>query len=658
VLTKFKSWWAFSSEPNVLIAQYGEVKRQVPLLYALLVLNACAVSYTHRAFAPDWLTIGFNGLLVLVCGWRTVAWMLAKDTSEITAQEARAQLIRTTVLAGVLGAAFVAWSLTLDQYGGTMERGHIALFIAVTVIGCIFCLVHLPQAAMLVTAAVTIPYLCYYLYQGNPVFTAMALNIALVTAVMIWVLLNSFAGFETLIRSKETLALKQREAERLGAENARLAYTDALTGLPNRRYFFAELDRALAAAKTSGGRIAVGVFDLDRFKPVNDTYGHVLGDRLLTLVGGRFAEAVSEGVVLARLGGDEFGILLTRDVDDAQAIGQTICDRLSETFVIDDHQIALGCSAGFAIYPDAGATVHELFDRSDYALYHVKSARRGECALFSIEHETLIRTTRAVEIALQSADLDAELHVRYQPIVCTETMAVLGVEALGRWTSPVLGSVSPEQFITTAERIGLIETITLTLFAKALDDFAQMPGVLGLSFNLSAHDIVSPKTVAALIAMVENGPVDAKRLTFELTETALMRDFDAAVRGIRALRTLGIRIALDDFGIGYSSLGYLRRLPLDKVKVDRSFTADIDETSGRTIVTAILGLCQTLELDCIVEGVETEAQLGKLQALGYRMAQGYFFAAPMPLRTFMTWMTRQQTVRTTRSALTDLRIVA
>jgi diguanylate cyclase (GGDEF)-like protein len=658
VLTKLKSWWAFSSEPNVLIAQYGEVKRQVPLLYALLVLNACAVSYTHRAFAPDWLTIGFNGLLALICGWRTIVWMLAKDASEITADAARAQLIRTIVLAGVLGAAFVAWSLTLDRYGGTMERGHIALFIAVTVIGCIFCLVHLPQAAMLVTATVTIPYLCYYLYQGNPVFTAMALNIALVTAVMIWVLLNSFAGFETLIRSKETLALKQRETERLGAENARLAYTDALTGLRNRRYFFAELDRALALAKSSGGRIAVGVFDLDRFKPVNDTYGHVLGDRLLTLVGGRFAEAVSEGVILARLGGDEFGILLTRDVDDAQAIGQAICDRLSDTFTIEDHQIALGCSAGFAIYPDAGETVHELFDRSDYALYHVKSARRGECALFSIEHETLIRTARAVEIALQAADLDAELHVRYQPIVCTETMAVLGVEALGRWTSPVLGSVSPEQFITTAERVGLIETITLTLFAKALDDFAKMPAALGLSFNLSAFDIVSPKTVAALIAMVEAGPIDAKRITFELTETALMRDFDAAVRGIRSLRALGIRIALDDFGIGYSSLGYLRRLPLDKVKVDRSFTADIDETSGRTIVTAILGLCQTLELDCIVEGVETEAQLGKLQALGYRMAQGYFFAAPMPLRTFMTWMTRQQTVRTTRTALTDLRIVA
>lgn len=658
MLTKMKTWWEFSAEPHVLIAQYGELKRQVPLLYALLVLNACAVTYTHWSFAPGWLTIGCNGLLVVVCVWRMLHWGLAKGVSDIDADEARVQLRRTTIVAGVLGAAFVTWSLLLDQYGGTIERGHIALFIAVTVIGCIFCLVHLPQAAMLVTAIVTLPYLVYYLYQGNPVFTAMALNIALVTAVMIRVLLNSFSGFETLIRAKDGLALKQQETERLGAENARLANTDALTGLPNRRFFFAELDRFLAAARQSGERIAVGMFDLDRFKPVNDTYGHVLGDRLLTLVGSRFAEVAREGIVVARLGGDEFGILLTRGVEDAQRIGQAICDRLSEPFTLDDQQIALGCSAGLAIYPDAGATVHELFDRSDYALYHVKSASRGECALFSMEHETLIRSTRAEEIALQAADLEAELHVRYQPIVCMQTMAVLGVEALGRWTSPVLGSVNPERFITTAERIGLIETITLTLFAKALADFAAMPKDLGLSFNLSSHDIVSSRTVSALLGMVEDAGFDPKRITLELTETALMRDLDAAVRGIRSLRALGIRIALDDFGTGYSSLGYLRRLPLDKVKVDRSFTIELGEVSGRTIVEAILGLCQTLELDCIVEGIETEAQLKALHALGYRIGQGYLFAGPMPLRTFLTWMTRQQTVRTTRGDLSQLRIVA
>jgi diguanylate cyclase (GGDEF)-like protein len=639
---RLKRWAAFSAEPNVLLAQYCELKRQVPLLYTLLVLNAAALAYTHRHLAPVELTIGVTVALSVICGWRALRWFSAPGSEAVTAAEAKETLVRTTIVAGVLSVAFVSWSFLLDQYGGLAERGHVALFIAVTVIGCIFCLVTLPQAAMVVTAAVTLPYLVYYISGGNEVLIAMALNIALVTGVMIRVLLNSFARFETLILSKDTLAAKQLEAQRLGDENARLAHTDALTALPNRRHFFAELDRRLGAAKLSGDRVAVGVFDLDRFKPINDTFGHVIGDRLLMAVGRRLAKVADGSMMLARLGGDEFGVLLTRDVDRASEIGQAICDRLAVPFSVDDHSIAIGCSAGLAIFPDAGETVHELFDRSDYALYHAKSTERGSCAVFSLEHETQIRSERAIEAALQAADLEEELHVRFQPILCTRTLAVLGVEALGRWTSPTIGAVSPDRFITTAERLGFIHSITATLFGKALAEFLAMPKAIGLSFNLSALDIVSQPTVIRLIKMVEQAGIDPKRITFELTETALMRDFDAAVRGITALRALGVRVALDDFGSGYSSLGYLRRLPLDKVKVDRSFVADMDEISGRNILTAILGLCQTLELDCIVEGVETEAQLASLQGLGYRQAQGYLFAEPMRLDALLAWMRCQK----------------
>jgi diguanylate cyclase (GGDEF)-like protein len=641
---KVRSGLALPAEPNVIIAQYAEMKRQVPLLYALLLVNACAVAYTHLDYAPTWLTIGFITLTGLVCAWRMVRWLFARSAATISADEARRVLRHTVFFAGLLSITFITWSLMLDQYGGPIERGHVALFIAVTVIGCIFCLVYLPQAAMLVTATVTLPYLLYYFSQGDRVFSAMALNIALVTGVMIRVLLNSFAGFLTLVRSQATLAAKQQEAERLSVENARLAHTDVLTGLPNRRYFFTRFEEALRTARQKEGRIAIGVLDLDRFKPVNDTYGHVMGDRLLVEVGKRLASQSTDTLILGRLGGDEFGILLLNDVEHARDIGQSICETLSIPYAIEGHRVALGCSAGIAIFPDAGNTVHELFDRSDYALYHAKSARRGGCALFSLEHETQIRSERAVEAALQAADLEAELHVRFQPILCTETAAVLAVEALGRWTSPMIGSVPPDRFITTAERLGTIHSITITLFRKALVDFAAIPETIGLSFNLSAHDIASPETIDRLIEAIEEAGLDPKRITFELTETAVMRDFDAAVTGIRSLRELGIRIALDDFGIGYSSLGYLRRLPLDKVKVDRSFTADMDEVSGRNIITAILGLCRTLELDCIIEGVETEAQLRSLRSFGYRMAQGYFFAQPMTIRAFLTWMMRHRAI--------------
>lgn len=624
----------------MVIAQYAELKRQIPLMYALLILNTSAVTYTHYAFAPKWLTLGVTAILIPVAGYRLTCWILADSAASIRPEHARRWLRMTMISAGPVCVGFITWALLLDRYGGPFEHAHIAVFIAITVIGCIFCLGHLPQAALLVTATVTGPYLVYYLVQGDPVFVAMALNIALVTAVMFWVLLNSFASFTKLILSQGSLAAKQVEAQRLGEDNARLALTDVLTGLPNRRFFFGQLDALLRDREASADRFAVGVLDLDRFKPINDAYGHVVGDRLLIEVGRRLAALASDTIVIARLGGDEFGLLITRDIDRVRATGQRVCDLLSQPFEIDDHHVSLGCSIGLAIYPDAGTSANALFDRSDYALYHVKSSQRGGCALFSADHETRIRSERALEAALQTADLDRELHVEFQPILCIETMTVLSVEALGRWTSPMIGVVGPDSFIRAAERIGLMHPITIRLFGKALASFVAMPANIGLSFNLSAHNIAAPETIALLIEMIGRAGVDPRRVTFELTETALMRDFDAAVIGINALRGLGITIALDDFGMGYSSLSYLNRLPLDKVKVDRSFIADMDEQSGRKIIAAILGLCATLELDCIIEGVETETQLRQIRGLGYEMAQGYLFARPMTLPAVLTWLRR------------------
>ncbi len=631
-------WLGLSTEPAIMIAQYGELKRQIPWMYSLLIVNALAVAYTHYLYAPNWLVIYIPVLLIIASTWRILHWMLSRDAAIVDAARARFQIRNATLVSIPLSIAFVGWALFIDQYGGQIEHGHVAIFIAVTMIGCITCLVHLPQAALLVMAFVTSPYVAYSFIQGNRVFIAIAINIALVTGVVVKILLDNFSAFVRLVRVQETLAIEQREAQRLSKENALLAMTDSLTGLPNRRYFFQRLEELLCTGRVSKERFVVGVFDLDRFKAVNDSYGHLFGDRLLSAVGERFAGRAGETLVIARLGGDEFGILITDDVDRAREIGQDLCDVLACPFEIDGNRVSVGCSGGLAMFPEAGSSAHELFDRSDYTLYHVKSVRRGSCALFSLEHETLIRSERSIEAALQGANLEAELHVQFQPIICAETMTVLGVEALGRWTSPRVGVVPPEQFITTAERLGIIHAITLKLFQKALHSLAFMPQAIGLSFNLSAQDIISPDTVCRLIDEITDAGIDPKRVTFELTETALMRDFTAAVSGIKRLRSLGSRIALDDFGAGYSSLGYLHRLPLDRVKVDRSFVSDISKPSGRNIVNAILGLCQTLGLDCIIEGVETEQQLQQLRSLGYRIAQGYYFARPMPLEAFLAWL--------------------
>lgn len=635
----FKTWLCLSNDPGIIIAQYDAMRRQMPMLFALLIINAAAVTYIHYLWAPQWLTVGITACLISIVAVRLLAWtVFAEATAKIAPERARKLLQRSIVSATAFSLAFLTWAMLLDQYGGQLEHAHIAVFTAITVIGCTFCLMHLPQAALLVNVTIMVPLLIYYLCRGNPIFIAIGFNIALVSAVMTRVLLNTYAAFTTQILSQASLALQQVATERLGEDNARLALIDMLTGLPNRRYFFSRLDEMLQECAVTGERFAVGIFDLDRFKPVNDMYGHVMGDRLLADVGRRLAGQAGEGIMIARLGGDEFGALISTYGDRAFATGQHICALLSEPFDIDDNRLSLGCSGGIAIYPDAGTDANELIDRADYALYNVKSAHRGGCALFSADHETRIRSERAMEAALQTADLDAELHVEFQPIMCLSTLTILGVEALGRWTSPLIGEVPPDRFIAVAERVGMMHPITIKLFRKALRSFVAMPRNIGLSFNLSAQDIVSSELIALLMAAIEEEGVDPSRVTFELTETALMCDFDAAVSGIRRLRSIGIAIALDDFGTGYSSLSSLNRLPLDEVKIDRSFVDGLGEKAGRNIVGAILGLCRTLEIDCIIEGIETELQHSQANELGFDLAQGYLFATPMTMPSLLLWL--------------------
>ena len=253
-LTAILKWLRVDgTEPDIALAQFAEHQRQIPFLYALLIVNACAVAYTHYGLAPDRLIAPIL-VMVLTCALRLVIWLRRRRVT-VEAPEAIAHLRQAIVLTALLAVAFVTWSLCLDGYGGPYERGHVAMFIAITVLGCIFCLMHLPQAALVATVIVTIPYLVYYLSMGNTVFFAIAVNIFLVTAVMLKVLFNSYRGFTTLVRSRA-------EMRRLSDENARLAHTDSLTGLPNRRYFFARLESQIETAAATGARFAVGVLDL------------------------------------------------------------------------------------------------------------------------------------------------------------------------------------------------------------------------------------------------------------------------------------------------------------------------------------------------------------------------------------------------------------
>lgn len=639
-MRRFLNWMTLSGQqPEILQAQFRELRRQVPLLYALLVVNAGAVSFTHYGLAPDYLTIWLLLPLFLICTVRAIVW-LRRPGDAVTPEEALYQLRKTLFLSGVLALAYVAWSLALDSYGGPLERGHVALFIAITVVGCIFCLINLPQAALLVMALVTGPYIAYYSRLDLTVFHAISMNIFLVSLVLIQVLFNGHKAFTKVIQSQRALAQKQQETERLSEENAILAHTDALTGLPNRRHFFATLQKRIQEAAATHGSFAVGVLDLDRFKPVNDTYGHHFGDLLLAEAGDRLKGLASSGTrfQISRLGGDEFGMIIEAPANELEALGQSICDIIATPYEIEGIFVRIGCSCGLAVFPDAGRTVHELFDRSDYALYNSKTGRRGQATLYSVEHERQIRSDRAIESALQGADLEEEFEVYLQPILDLQQGGVTGFEALARWNSPLLGQVSPDQFIPQAERSGLMRRLTITLFAKALAAMSQLPAHLSLSFNLSAHDITSKETVLTLLTLLGRSRIQPGRLMFEITETAVMRSYEGAEQSMRLLRQTGARLALDDFGTGYSSLGYLHRLPIDRVKIDKSFVSGIDDPSGHGIVSSIIALCRSMSLDCVVEGIETDAQRDRLKSLGCRYIQGYLIARPMPAKDAAAWL--------------------
>ncbi len=633
------SWMAAPAANGELARyQFQAFSKQLPVAYAILVVNAVALAATHYRSAPWLLVLGPPCVLCPICLVRLVFWV-KNAKIQVSAEHAVRRLRMTAPFVCMFGAAFTAWGLSLYAYGDDYARDHVTYYISNTSLSCIFCLMHVRQAAMLLTFIVVTPVTLFFCLTGQPVLIVVAVNFLLVACAMAFILQRNYRDFTTMVLSQQELLVRQADMLRLNDENFRLATMDSLTGLPNRRRFLSQLDHVLSQSRAHGQRFAVALIDLDGFKGVNDVYGHAAGDRLLVEVGQRLTSLAGPDVFFSRLGGDEFGAILQASVDTGgklpdeqiKAFGNRLCTTLQGPYLIGDAVADVSGSAGLVAYPDGGDSAQVLFERADYALYHAKQHKVGEAVMFSQAHETMIRDSGRIEQALRRADLGAELWPAFQPIVDGQTGRTLGFEALARWTSPELGRIAPDVFIPVAERAHLVSRVTETVFAKALAAAATWPVDLRVSLNLSAQDISSPATMAAVREIVGRSGVASARIDIEVTETAVMRDFDQAADAIGGLRKLGLHISLDDFGTGFSSLSHVHRLPLDKIKIDRSFVADINANQkSADIVKTIVDLCRNLNLVCIVEGVETEAQRWQLMALGCRIMQGYLFAKPIP----------------------------
>lgn len=427
------------------------------------------------------------------------------------------------------------------------------------------------------------------------------------------------------------------EALAISAENARLAKIDALTGLPNRRRFF-ELVEAALLARPERPALVAGIVDLDGFKAVNDVFGHGIGDRVLLEVGERLTAGGRLPAVIARMGGDEFGILIEGDPSDQALVdnARDLADCLVPAFRFETAVATLSGSFGFA-RARAGDTAASVLDRADYAAYEAKHRVRGRAVLFSQHHEELIVAERKLERALLHADLETEIVPVFQPIVDGVTRITIGYEALARWHSPELGDVSPAVFIPMAERLGLVPRITQSMTRHVLEAMPLLPRGMRVSVNLSPRDLASSDAMRAISAILGTAAIRPCLIDFEITETAVMNDIGEAMEALLVLMAHGARISLDDFGTGHSSLSRVQLLPLDRIKVDRSFVTAIEtDRASQAIVKTTIDLCRNLGVSCVVEGVETERQLAALQGLGARYFQGYLFGRPAPVSQILS----------------------
>jgi len=431
--------------------------------------------------------------------------------------------------------------------------------------------------------------------------------------------IGTMSDITTEVRAKETLSF--------------LAYNDGLTGLSNRSHFTKRLNECVARLERYGSPFAVLYLDLDKFKAVNDSRGHQMGDQLLVQVGRRLGGLVRDTDVVARLGGDEFAIIMP-DGADAEALA-SLAKRLiaviEQPFTIEGEELIIGLSVGIALAPTNGTRPDQLLRNADLALYRAKEEGGNRFCFFDSRMDSEMRERRILELELAEALVNDEFALHYQPVIAPNDGTVSGFEALIRWHHPIRGLVPPSEFIPIAEGSSLIAAIGQWTVGEACRMLARLPEHLTVAVNLSARHFRTADITKLVSEATREAGVDPRRLELEITESLLIENAEEMALKLDELKRAGFRIAMDDFGTGFSSLSYLQKYPFDKIKIDRSFVqSSSEDRAAREILRAIVGLAGTLNMAVTAEGVETADQATYLRSIGCDLLQGYFFARPMP----------------------------
>lgn len=608
--------------------RYWSVRRQVPIVYLLGFVNLSAMELATTGILRPGLNL--PTFLSVCAAIRVFQWF--GTPRRISHGEMLRRLTQTVFFAFLVCAAVCARALYLFQVGDAETHMAVLLFGGLTAIGIAYGLTALPAAGRIPLALIIGPIAIVALFSNQGRFAGAAFGLVVVAALTMRLLDAHSRHFTDVIRSRSVVEHEQERVELAHQEAMVAATTDFLTGLPNRRAFVAALEQVIEGEATS--RFAVAVLDLNRFKSVNDTFGHGFGDLLLAEVAQRLIKSVRGRGVVARLGGDEFGILLhdVRHPKVAYSLGREILRGANGPALLDGRQLTISANCGIAIADcDSGKSPSRIMADADLALYQTKRTPGGGVAVFERRMEAPRRRRTKIETALLAPDIHEHLHLAFQPIFDLESGEVIAHEALARWTDPQLGPVPPAEFVPIAEHLNLIDGINERLMATAFATARDWPTAIKLSFNLSAIQLCSIGTARSVLKALERTGLKPQRLQIEVTETALLADFQRARTNLSELRSAGATIVLDDFGAGFASIGYLRELQFDQIKLDGGLvTAAQHSADGKRLLSAVVALCKILGVATVAEHVESAEVLRLVTELGCHAGQGFWLMPPLP----------------------------
>lgn len=629
-----------TSDPELTRAQFRSFQGHIPLLYGILVSNTVAITVT--AFDPQQLVktlltpIAISAIAII----RAIWWLRQGNAEQFSDAEISRHLKRTCQLAVMMTLTFNVWVVWVFQDADAYARSNLTFFLALSQVSTVFCLMTLRAAAMLVAVVSTVSFVLYFSWVEGGHLLPQSLVLCCVCAGMAVVTHSFNRSFSEVVQSRRTLHIRQLETEKLSEENRRIAFSDPLSGLPNRRELLARLDRLDEREHLRLNSLAIVFIDLDGFKQVNDEHGHQAGDELIRTVCQRLLGHCPDHAILARVGGDEFTVLLETDdpAENAQAAALTLAMRLLEQIalpvLVDRHVLQISGSIGIASNTDAGVNPRELLRRADLAMYHAKTEGKAQIAIYSDDLDEGRLRRIEIEGQIGSGLGRDEFDVAYQPIIDATSGAITATEALLRWPRRAQGSLSPDEFIAVAEATGQIHPLGLYVLERACREIGPLAG-LCLSVNVSPAQFRHPGFERQVFNILERTGFPPERLQLEMTESYLLTNPGLAIRATEALRAAGIALALDDFGTGFTSIHYLKSYGFTHIKIDKSLLQGLEPGSKATMLVAgAVTLASALDMCVIAEGVETETQASVLRDIGCHEMQGYLFGRPVPLGAF------------------------